>query len=102
MAEETQTTRPPVLFTISAVLGGFPVAIQISGSADTLLATIDRLKAIGAQPPTLASPQAVAAEAEREAPVCKYHGPMKPSAKAPGTFYCSHRMGDGSYCKEKA
>lgn len=36
-----------------------------------------------------------------ETPVCPYHGPLKPSAKAPGTFYCSRRMADGSFCRER-
>jgi hypothetical protein len=35
-------------------------------------------------------------------PTCRYHGPMKPSEKAPGTFYCTKKMGDGSgYCRER-
>jgi hypothetical protein len=34
-------------------------------------------------------------------PSCKYHGPMKESSKAPGTFYCPAKMGDGTYCKER-
>lgn len=34
-------------------------------------------------------------------PSCKYHGPMKESSKAPGTYYCSRKMGDGSYCTER-
>ena len=33
------------------------------------------------------------------APVCKYHGEMKRSTKFAG-WYCSSKMGDGSYCKE--
>lgn len=37
---------------------------------------------------------------EREAPACQYHGPMKPSQY--GGWYCPSKMGDGSYCKEKA
>ena len=36
-----------------------------------------------------------------ETPVCKYHGQMKASTKAPGTWYCASKMGDGSYCKER-
>jgi hypothetical protein len=44
----------------------------------------------------------VAAEQAREAPICQYHGPMKESAKAPGTWYCTKKMGNGEYCKEKA
>lgn len=99
--EPAGPARPAVTFTISAVLDGFPFSVQFAGAAEQLPATIARLRELGAVPPVLASPAALAAEAAREAPVCKYHGPMKPSAKAPGTYYCSHRMGDGSYCKEK-
>jgi hypothetical protein len=40
--------------------------------------------------------------AEAGTPVCEYHGPMKASSKAPGTWYCPSKMGDGSYCKSKA
>lgn len=32
---------------------------------------------------------------------CQWHGQMKWSTKVPGTQYCSHKMADGSYCKEK-
>jgi hypothetical protein len=34
------------------------------------------------------------------APVCPYHGPLKPSTKGKG-WYCPAKMVDGSYCKEK-
>jgi hypothetical protein len=36
------------------------------------------------------------------APSCKYHGPMKESSKAPGTFFCPAKMGDNTFCKERA
>ncbi len=35
-----------------------------------------------------------------DAPTCQYHGKMKPSTKFKG-WYCSAKMGDGSYCKEQ-
>lgn len=35
-----------------------------------------------------------------DAPTCQFHGPMKKSNH--GGFYCPKKMGDGSYCKEKA
>ncbi len=46
--------------------------------------------------------QAAAATPTGVAPTCQYHGPMAPSTKAPGTWYCKSKMGDGSYCKSKA
>lgn len=45
--------------------------------------------------------QAVEEEKAREAPICQFHGPMKESTKSPGTYFCSKKMGDGSYCKER-
>lgn len=97
-----QVARPAPTFTIHALLDDFPIEIAFSGSADQLKATVARLRELGAVPPTPAARQAVAEEKAREAPVCPYHGPMKESAKAPGTWYCTKRMGDGSYCKERA
>jgi hypothetical protein len=38
------------------------------------------------------------------APVCQYHGPMKESTipGKEGTYFCSKKMADGSYCKERS
>ncbi len=38
-----------------------------------------------------------------DAPVCPYHGPMKESTikGKQGTYYCSKKMADGSYCQER-
>lgn len=41
------------------------------------------------------------APAPQSAPICQYHGAMKASAKAAGTWYCPAKMGDGSYCKSR-
>lgn len=99
MADQTRT--PPVVpIKLSASLDGFPIEVEVMATLDQLPALVERLRGIGAVPP--ASPAAVAAETERSAPVCKYHGPMKPSAKVNGGWYCPAKMGDGSYCKEKA
>jgi hypothetical protein len=34
-------------------------------------------------------------------PVCPWHGAMKESTKAKGTWYCPAKMADGSYCKAR-
>lgn len=49
------------------------------------------------------SPNAPAATPTGAIPVCPYHGPMKESTikGKEGTYYCSKKMADGSYCKEK-
>ncbi len=36
-----------------------------------------------------------------EAHYCTMHGPMKPSTKKPGTFFCPGKLADGSYCKSR-
>lgn len=41
------------------------------------------------------------APTEAEAPLCDAHGPMRPSAKAPGTWYCPSKTRDGAYCKAR-
>ncbi len=94
--------KPAVKFTVHAMLDDFPFDVEFSGSADQLRATVDRLRELGAHPPTLAARQAAEEEQQREAPICQYHGPMKPSPRVPGTWFCPKRMGNGEYCKEHA
>lgn len=44
---------------------------------------------------------APAAASEGGAPTCRVHGTaMKPSRR-PGSFFCSKKLADGSYCSEK-
>lgn len=82
---------------------------DVSGAQllDKLNAVIDRLDKMGATPTTNGrrpggQPAPAGESSDRDAaPVCKYHGPMKPSKK-PGAFYCPAKMGDGTYCKETA
>lgn len=96
---------------------GWPGSIEIPNvSAATLggkLASITQaLESAGCRPPVAAPPAPVAANvappnghaappAGAAAPICKYHGVMSPSKKVPGGYYCTHRMGDGSYCQEQ-
>lgn len=44
---------------------------------------------------------AAPAQAPGEPPKCLYHGPMKASTKAPGTFFCTKKLADGSYCPSR-
>jgi len=84
-------------FTIAATIDGFPVSIEVEGKADALRGMIDRLKAIGATPPSKV--ESHAATQPDEAPVCEFHGAMKRSNH--GGYFCPKKMGDGSYCKSK-
>ena len=80
---EPAVELPRVTFTLHALIEDFPFDVQFAGSADQLKATVARLRALGAVPPTPAARAAVAAEKAREAPRCEFHGPMKESTKAP-------------------
>jgi hypothetical protein len=95
---------PPAKFTVAASLDGFPVQVEVEGKASDLRALVDRLKAIGAEPPQIAQAQAPVAQesAKKTAPVCPDHGtPMKASRK-PGAFFCPRRTDDGDFCPHKA
>lgn len=96
-----EPARPQVTFTIHAVLDDFPIDVQFAGAAEQLVSTVRRLRDLGAVPPTRAARAEVEAEKARGAPVCEFHGAMKESSKAPGTYFCPAKMGDGSYCKSK-
>ena len=43
-------------FSITASIDGFPITVEVEGKADALRGMIDRLKAIGAQPPQVQTP----------------------------------------------
>jgi hypothetical protein len=90
---------------------GWQFDLQIPGISAANLPTklksiIGALEAMGCEPASMpaasSAPEATAAApvASNEPPVCKYHGPMKPSKKH-GGWYCPSKMGDGSFCKEK-
>jgi hypothetical protein len=98
--ESKQPAPTGARFIIAASLDGFPVTVEVEGKADTLRAMIDRLKAIGAEPPAAAP--SVGAAKPTGAPACPAHGtPMKPSRK-PGGFFCPRRGDDGDFCPHKA
>jgi hypothetical protein len=96
--ESKQTAPAGAKFVINASIDGFPVQVEVEGNADKLRAMIDRLKAIGCQPPS-AKPEPTKASA---APICPTHGtPMKASRK-PGSYFCPRQTDDGGYCPHKA
>ena len=91
-------------FSITASIDGFPITVEVEGKADALRGMIDRLKAIGAQPPQVQTPAQASAPGptKKAAPLCPDHGtPMKASRK-PGTWFCPRQADDGGYCPHKA
>jgi len=87
-------------FVITASIDGFPIQVEVEGKADALRGMIDRLKAIGAVPPSLFGNSKSGESEQTDAPVCEFHGKMKASNH--GGWFCSRKMGDGSYCKSKS
>lgn len=108
-------TESPASMNVKFIYRGADLMITLRESNGTALldkldAVLDRIErmggvlktARGGQAQGEASAPATGGMATGEAPpVCQYHGPMKPSTKKPGSFYCPAKMGDGSYCKEK-
>lgn len=70
---------------------------------DRLAERLERLLARFPQPAkaTPGAASAPPAQTPASAPICPVHGPMKESSKAPGTWFCSKKLFDGSYCKER-
>jgi hypothetical protein len=67
-------------FTITAVLDGFPIQIEVEGAADKLRAMIDLLIAIGAEPPVVANSPS---RKDSSAPTCSiHHTPLKKAGVA--------------------
>ncbi|ABX03291.1 MAG TPA: hypothetical protein DEF47_22135 [Herpetosiphon sp.] len=97
---------------IHFTLDGFPCTTSVAGAtADQLKVVIDRLKAIGAQPPTThpAHPtQPVAAVAPPSVPaqrLCPTHGTplqLRQGTRRGGKPYkfwsCNHTDADGNWC----
>jgi hypothetical protein len=84
-------------FKVSAIIDGFPVEVEMEGTAGNLQALITKLKSLGAVPTSATgsiSPNA-------SAPKCPVHNkPMKASRK-PGSYFCPHKRDDGEYCQER-
>jgi hypothetical protein len=91
--------QPACRFSITALLSGFPITIEGEGKASDLKLIVERLKAIGATPPSLVNNGRSAESDQTDAPVCEFHGKMK---KGNYGYFCPKKMGDGSYCKSKA
>lgn len=90
---------PAARFTITAVVDGFPVSIEVEGKASDLRALVDRLKAIGAEPPVQTSARPAEPTKPAGAPICPVHGSkMKEGRRG---WFCPKKVGD-DYCKEVA
>jgi hypothetical protein len=95
---------PEALFsaTFDGHIGGVKVLLTSRGATfEQFAANVQAVRALldPSTAPATTTASAPATSGQATAPVCPTHGPMKPSSKAPGTFYCTKKLYDGSYCK---
>jgi hypothetical protein len=88
----------PVSITLKATLHGHEVLVTLRGvDFASVKAQVEQASQwLSAQAP--AGPSTVQ---PTQTPVCSWHGAMKESTKAKGTWYCPAKMADGSYCKAR-
>jgi hypothetical protein len=95
---ESKQPATQAKFSITCTLDGFPITIEGEGRAGDLRIIIDRLKAIGAEPPQIALAQSEPTKAAG-IPKCPVHNsPMKEGRRG---FFCPKKVGQG-YCQEVA
>jgi len=89
----------PASVNVRVVVAGYEVQWTLRDVDETRLA--GRLAALLAQYPKEGTASPSGAASAPQPPVCRFHGPMKASSKAPGSFYCTKKLHDGSYCLER-
>jgi hypothetical protein len=65
-------------------------------------ALLARLEALLRKVQTAPAPLLNRDPGQAQTPICPWHGAMKESTKAKGTWYCPAKMADGSYCTERS
>ena len=104
VVEPPQTRKPVITMQISAVYQGYQVQISFDGQMTQLPGAIERLKALGATPTTMApaAPIAAADDLPDGWKLCKKHGaPMRPRNKQ-NEHWHSHNVGTADnpcWCK---
>ncbi len=89
----------PASANVFVTLKGRQVQLTLRDTDERRL--LQRLAVVLDQFPLEPKAQASTTPAPPQPPTCKWHGGMKESIKAPGTWYCPSKMGDGSYCQER-
>jgi hypothetical protein len=108
-AAQTRLPEAPASANTHLLIEGHAVQVTLRDTDEERLLT--RLAALLARYPaaactgksaqTSAPAQTTETPTTGEPPKCLYHGPMKASTKAPGTFFCTKKLADGSYCPSR-
>jgi hypothetical protein len=84
----------PCSMNVHVTLGGRDVLVTLRGVDEgEVLTRLERLLERFPAGGSAGAPAAV--------PVCQWHGAMKESTKAPGTYFCPAKRADGSYCTSR-
>jgi hypothetical protein len=89
----------PVSITLKACFDGHEVLVTLRGS--TFARVQEQVEQASAWLQAHAPVPPAGERAISETHPCKYHGAMRASTKVPGTFYCTKKLADGSYCPSR-
>ena len=96
-------SRPPLPEAPASIncyitIAGRQAQLTLRDTDETRL--LQRLEAVLRRFP-VETPALVQTPTTPQPPACPWHGQMKESTKAQGTWYCPSKMADGSYCTER-
>ena len=97
-APTTPLPEAPVSITLKATLHGHEVMVTLRGVD---FASVKAQVEHASEWLSAHAPAGHSTVQPTQTPVCQWHGAMKESTKAKGTWYCPAKMADGSYCKER-
>jgi hypothetical protein len=105
-AQDMSLGEAPASCNVYVIISGHRVQVTLRDTDESrmlarlqvLLATYPAAPAQPVSAPPATPPPTPAAA---EPPICQWHGAMRESTKAKGTYFCPAKMGDGSYCKER-
>jgi hypothetical protein len=88
----------PVSITLKATLHGHELLVTLRGLD---FASVKAQVEQASEWLRVQAPAGPGMSQSSQPPVCLWHGVMKASSKAKGTWYCPAKMADGSYCKSR-
>jgi hypothetical protein len=89
----------PCSANVHVTIGGKDVLVTVRGHS--LAEVLPQIEAVVQRYPVAQTPLVQTPAQTQPPPVCEWHGTMKESSKAKGTWYCPSKMADGTYCAER-